>query len=197
VRTDKNVQSVLRTFALLRQRNPQLEPWRLVLETSGDPRGLEGIKKTAGQYGLMDCVRFLHDMNDEERRLIFADAGALMIFGRAEGFGFPIIEAQLSGVPVIAADSGALPEIAGEHGAVLVDPDNQDDCVSVLERVLTSDNLRAYLIENGRINAGQFTWSRAVGDLLQIYELLFYPRDQVDLPQRRRLASRILEWLPF
>lgn len=196
-RADKNIPAVLRTFALLRQRNPKMEDLHLVLETSGDAATLDGVKKLIRQFELEDHVRILHDMKDEERRMIFTDARALLILGRAEGFGFPIIEAQITGVPVIAADAGALPEVAGENGAFLVDPDNQDDCVSVLERVLTSDNLRAYLIENGRINAGQFTWSRAVGDLLQIYELLFYPRDQVDLPQRRRLASRILEWLPF
>jgi glycosyltransferase involved in cell wall biosynthesis len=197
VRADKNVLGVLRVFALLRKRNPRMENTRLIVEASGENSALDALKKPIRQLGLESSVRVLRDMNDEERRVIFADAGALLILSRQEGFGMPIVEAQLSGLPVIAADSGALPEIAGERGAVLVDPDNEEECVSLLERVLTSDSLRAYLIDSGRANAQYYNWPRAVAELVQIYELLFYSRNQVELPMSRNLLTRVIEWLPF
>jgi glycosyltransferase involved in cell wall biosynthesis len=197
VRADKNVLGVLRVFALLRKRNPRMEDIRLIIETSSEASALDALKKPIRQLGLESSVRVLRNVNDEERRAIFADAGALLILSRHEGFGMPVVEAQLSGLPVIAADSGALPEIAGERGAVLVNPDNEEECVSLMERVLTSDGLRAYLIDNGRANAQYYNWPRAVAELVQIYELLFYSRNQVEQPTSRNLLTRVLEWLPF
>lgn len=197
LRRDKNVLGVLRTFATLLQRNPQFKDLGLVMEISGDATNLDLVRKAIHQYELAGNTRMFFDMKDEERRVIFSDASALLILSRAEGFGFPIIEAQLSGVPVVAADSGALPEIAGEAGAVLVDPDKLDDCVSMLERALNSENLRAYLTANGRKNAEKYAWASSVQQLIQIYELLFYPRDVIDHPGQRKLSDRLIEWLPF
>jgi glycosyltransferase involved in cell wall biosynthesis len=97
----------------------------------------------------------------------------------------PRLDAIAVDLPVLAVDAGALPEIAGEQGAVFVDPDNMDEVVRMLERVLIEDDLRAYLIANGRANLARYQWTRAAEQIRQIYEFLFYPRDQVAVPGRK------------
>jgi glycosyltransferase involved in cell wall biosynthesis len=184
-RADKNIQGMLLAFATLRQRNPHLSELCFVLDISGEQYSLAHIDRLIQQFGLEPRVRVIQNAGDEERRVIFEDARALFILSRYEGFGFPILEAQATDLPVLAADSGALPEIAGEKGAVLVDPDNPEQVVTMLERVLVDEELRAYLIENGRANAHKYDWTRTADQLKQIYELLFYPLDQLGFPRRR------------
>lgn len=183
VRADKNIEGMLLAFALLRQRNPHLKDIYFVLELSGEEYSLEPLYRTLHQFGLVERVRVIRNAGDEERRLIFEDARAMINLGRNEGFGFPVLEAQMCELPVIAADAGALPEIAGEQGAVLVDPDNMEQVVTMLERVLDDDDLRAYLVDHGKANAVHYEWARTAAQIHQIYEMLFYPREQVTVPR--------------
>lgn len=183
-RADKNIEGMLQAFARLRQRNPAMDELFFVLDISGEEINLALLQRLVAQYGVKDRVRLIRNAGDEERRVIFEDARALFLLSRYEGFCFPILEAQACSLPVLAADSGALPEIAGEHGAVFVDPDNLEEIVSMLERVLLEEDLRAYLVEHGHENTKRFEWPRAAEQIKQIYEFLFYPRDLVQLPRR-------------
>lgn len=195
IRADKNIAAMLRVFATLRQRNPAMEDLWLVMEVTGPESEIESLRKLARQYGVADRFQIVTDAKDDERRVIFEDALLLLLLSRAEGFGFPILEAQLSGLPVIAADAGALPEIAGEDGAVLVDPGDQDSVIHLIERTLSDESLRAYLIDRGRENAENYSWNESAEQLTQIYDFLFYPRDQVELPPRNKLAVLVSQWL--
>ncbi len=195
IRADKNIAALLRVFATLRQHNAAMEDLWLVMEVTGPERELEALHKLARHYGVADRVQIVADAKDDERRVIFEDARLLLLLGRAEGFGFPILEAQLSGLPVIAADAGALPEIAGEDGAVLVDPEDQDSVIHLIERILSDEALRAYLVDRGRANAAHYSWNEAAAHLTQIYDYLFYPRDQVELPPRNKLEALVSQWL--
>ncbi len=197
IRIDKNIGSLLRVFTMLRQRNEAMENLWLVMEITGLDEEVESLRRTLTQYGIAHRVRVIRDGKEEERRVIFEDASLLLILGRAEGFGFPILESQLAGLPVIAADSGALPEVAGPEGAVLVDPDNLESILPVIEQVLDDEELRAYLIKQGRANVTRFEWNTTAERLVQVYSYLFYPRDQIELPPRNKLASLVSQWLRF
>lgn len=191
-RTDKNIEGMLLAFALLRQRDPDLRELSFVMDISGEEYSLAPVYRAIHQFGLEQYVRIIKNAGDEERRLIFDDARALFVLSRFEGFGFPILEAQKCRLPVLAADAGALPEIAGEQGALLVDPENMEEVVAMLDRIVTDEDLRSYLIKKGLANAAHFEWNQAADRIRQIYELLFYPRDQVKLPRRRFSFARFL-----
>lgn len=195
IRAEKNIAALLRVFATIRQHHAAMEDLWLVMEISGAEHELEALSRMARQYGIADRLQVVTDAKDDERRVIFEDARLLILLSRAEGFGFPILEAQLSGLPVIAADAGALPEIAGEDGAVLVDPEDQDSVIHLIERVLTDESLRRYLIDRGRANAADYSWNESARQLTQIYDFLFYPRDQVELPPRNKLVTLVSQWL--
>ena len=170
-RADKNLVGMLRAFALLRQRSPQHKSLHFILEISGDPVGLQSLRRLIHQYELDEWVRIAQNVVDEERRVLFADARALFQISRGEGFCFPALEAQECGVPVVAADAGAVPEIAGE-AALLVDPDDQEAIVAMVERLLGDEDLRNYLIAKGKANVKRFDWANAAAQSIQIYELL-------------------------
>jgi alpha-1,3-rhamnosyl/mannosyltransferase len=50
---------------------------------------------------------------------LIADAGALLVSSRHEGFGIPVIEAFSLGTPVVAVDRASLREVVAGHGAVV------------------------------------------------------------------------------
>lgn len=63
------------------------------------------------------------DLTDEDVHSLYAGAEALLFISLAEGFGWPIIEAQASGCLVVTSDREPMRSVAG-GGAVLVDPEN-------------------------------------------------------------------------
>jgi glycosyltransferase involved in cell wall biosynthesis len=76
-----------------------------------------------------------------------------------EGFGLPVLEAMLLGAPVLTSTEGALPEVAGD-AALLVDPYDVDairDGIRALDR---DADLRAHLVERGRVRAEAFSPER-------------------------------------
>ena len=63
------------------------------------------------QHG--DRLRLFTDLNDAELALAYANADALVMASKAEGFGLPIIEAERDGLRVLASDIPAHREVAG------------------------------------------------------------------------------------
>ncbi|HOE94956.1 MAG TPA: glycosyltransferase family 1 protein [Candidatus Sumerlaeota bacterium] len=194
-RSDKNIEGMLRAFARLRQLNDSMDDLHFLMDIQGHEYPLKPIMNRIAQYGLEGRVRIIQDIGDEERVVLFQHAAAFLILSRTEGFGIPILEAQMCGVPVVAADAMALPEVAGEQGALYVDPDDLDETVRLLGLALTDDGLREYLIAEGRKNANRFSWAKAAEQIVQIYEFGFYPRHQVELPHRRPWLTRLADAL--
>lgn len=172
-RSDKNVQGLLRAFALMHQDADDLEDVQLLLELTGSVESYAWIAKIVEQYRLESHVRIVTSLSEAERKVCFQRAGALVLLSRGEGFGFPVLEAQLSGAPVLAANSGALPEVAGAGGALLVDPDDEDEIARQMGRILRDASLRQSLIKTGRTNAERFDWDLSARQLLEVFELLF------------------------
>lgn len=86
----------------------------------------------------------------------------LMFASTYEGFGLPIVEAQASGLPVITSNMPPMSEVAGD-GALLVDPYNEEEIRSALERLLHAPDLARRLSDQGRRNAERFD-ARTVAD---------------------------------
>ena len=72
-----------------------------------------------------------------------------------EGFGVPVIEAQLAGKPVVTSNIDPLKWVAGT-GACLVDPLRVDSIRAGIVKVLNNDDYRAEIVENGKENVLRF-----------------------------------------
>jgi len=115
-----------------------------------------------------DRVVFTGYIPDSEVNSLMRGASLFAFPSLYEGFGLPILDAQLAGVPVACSSAGALPEVAGE-GAVVFDPLSIDDMAAAILRCLTDDTLNAALIESGLANARRFSWNRTARQTLDVY----------------------------
>lgn len=73
-----------------------------------------------------------------------------------EGFGMPIIEAQLVAKPVITSKIDPMPWVAGEGGAHLVDPEEISEIRDGIIRLMEDEAYRSALVVNGLHNVQRF-----------------------------------------
>ncbi|MEP6759076.1 MAG: glycosyltransferase family 1 protein [Actinomycetota bacterium] len=99
-------------------------------------------------------------VDDVDRRALLSGAEILAYPSRAEGFGFPVLEAIAANVPVVTSTTSSLPEVAGD-AAVLVDPEDPAAIAGGLQELLGDDDLRNVLRAAGTARVASFTWQRA------------------------------------
>jgi len=88
-----------------------------------------------------------------------------------EGFGMPIVEANVVGRPVVTSNISSMPEVAG-HAACLVDPFNSASIRAGIKKVIEQPDYRNRLIENGQANATRFDPNIIANQYLELYEEL-------------------------
>jgi FkbM family methyltransferase len=96
-------------------------------------------------------------LDDDELRLAYSGAIALVYPSKYEGFGMPIAEAMACGCPVITCANSSLPEVAGD-AAIYVDSDDPNAMTEALCEVLKPD-LRAMMIAEGLAQVKRFSWA--------------------------------------
>lgn len=107
-------------------------------------------------------------IDDPTKHWLLRHASALAYPSLDEGFGFPIVEAQLAGTPVIATDVGAVREIGGD-GVLAVPPGDTAALGAAIARVLDDGVLRLGLLEAGHRNARRFDWERTATEMVALY----------------------------
>ena len=132
---EKNVDKVIRAFAMLKGRVPNA-----VYEIIGDGCLRPELEKLASQLGIADRVRFLGRISDCELNEALKRASLFVLPSSKEGFGIVYLEAWQRGIPVICGADGAPSEIIsdGIDGFVV----NSDALGALEERMyqLLTDN---------------------------------------------------------
>jgi glycosyltransferase involved in cell wall biosynthesis len=85
-----------------------------------------------------------------------------------EGFGLPVLDAQLAGVPVVCSSAASLPEVAG-NGALLFDPLSVSEIAAAIDTVVSDPDTRSKLIEAGRANVARYSWARCARETMSVY----------------------------
>jgi len=160
----KNHQVLLAAFAELVASGADVE---LVLAGGLGPS--EGdVISTVVKLGLTDRVRRTGRVPAPLLDRLYRSAAAVVVPSRYEGFGLPVVEAQVRGCPVVVADAGSLPEVADP--ADLVDPDDVAGWAAAMRDVLLlTDAARQSRAERGRALAAQFTPARTARAQLAAY----------------------------
>ncbi len=110
------------------------------------------------------------NLSEEQLFEKYKDCDLLFFASTYEGFGMPIMEANIVGRPVITSNLYSMPEVAG-NAALLVDPFN-DDIRNGILKIINEDSLRDDLITKGFKNADRFTLENIAEDYLQLYKLV-------------------------
>lgn len=122
-------------------------------------------------------VHILGELSEQDLRLAYRGAAALVVASRLEGFGLPALEAMAAGVPVVAADAGALPEVTG--GAALLFPVDSVACLlSALYRTVPGSDLvgRQERIRRGLARARELSWDRTAQETHAAYRVALHRR---------------------
>jgi glycosyltransferase involved in cell wall biosynthesis len=121
----------------------------------------------ARSLGLENRVREISRPNNETLRALYAAAHCFVFMSRFEGFGWPILEAQMAGCPVICSNRTSVPEVAGK-GALIHEPEDHAGIARDIQRLQETD-FRDSLIRAGLANAGAYSNER----MMDAYETIY------------------------
>ncbi len=115
----------------------------LVYTIIGDGPLRPALEQFAARQGVVNAVRFLGFVSEQELQQQYARADLFIMPSRGEGFGFVFLEAMAYGVPAIGGNMDATPEVIvdGETG-YLVNPTSVDAIVQAAARLLGDKELR-------------------------------------------------------
>ena len=116
-----------------------------------------------------DRVHVTGRVDDAELAALYAGAQALAMPSRAEGFGFPVVEAMAHGVPVVVSADPALTEVAGD-AADVVPVGDAEALAEALAQAAAGGPSRERRVAQGRARAAEFDWDRTAVTMWSLYE---------------------------
>ncbi len=161
---EKNVDVLLRAFALLREQLPQAT---LVLAGHGSAR--EALESLARDRGIADAVRFVGTLPHARLAQLFAACEVFAIASKSETQSMVVLQAMASGLPAVGARCGGLVEHIPEHAGLLAAPDDPGDLSDKLLRLLADPAERARLGAGARRFAAGFS----IGAVADAWEDLY------------------------
>ena len=160
----KNLEGLLRAFALARRKNL---PHKLVI-TGAKGWGTSRLAPLVRELALEESVIFTGFVVDEDLPHLYARADFFVYPSLYEGFGLPPLEAMASGTPVITANCSSLPEVTGA-AALLVDPRNVEELAAAMTTMAFDSALRERLRGEGMKRAEMFSWERTAEATVAVY----------------------------
>ena len=142
------------------------DAWFGPIVFAGEPLS-DRERHLAVSLGLEKRVREIVRPDNDTLRALYCAAHCFIFMSRFEGFGWPVLEAQMSGCPVICSNRTSVPEVAGE-GALVLEPDDYTGIAQDIQR-LQDAAFRDNVIAHGRKNAQGFSIERMMSDYEKVY----------------------------
>mgnify|MGYP002622578958 CR=1 FL=1 len=114
-----------------------------------------------------DRYKSLGFIPNAELNVLYNHAAALVYPSGYEGFGLPIIEAQLAGCPVIATNISSIPEVIGNR-SLLMDTPSEDTLLDKM-KLLEDEGLMAKVRKDGLSHAAQFNFANMQEKYISLY----------------------------
>ncbi|MCQ2295160.1 MAG: glycosyltransferase family 4 protein [Bacteroidales bacterium] len=166
----KNQVSVVKAMAEL--------PEDVHLVILGRPHGkyIRKVKSAIRSKKLGNRVHIVSNAEFAHFPAIYSQAIASVYMSRYEGFGIPILESMCCDTPVVTSNVSSMPE-AGGYAALYADPSDVKQIAESLNRIISSPDLRKQLVAEGRKQRENFTQSKIIADLYNLYNTLV-PQDE-------------------
>ena len=112
--------------------------------------------------------RWQSNLTDQQVYQKYVNCDLVAFVSLWEGFGLPIVEAQVVGRPVVTSKLYAMPEVAGE-GAMFVDPYNVEEIRDGVLKIVKGKAYRESIIESGLRNSARFNSKNIADRYLHLY----------------------------
>ena len=110
-------------------------------------------------------------LSDEEMTKAYIDCDILVFPSIYEGFGLPILEAQMTGRPVLTSNLSPMKEVAGK-GAILVDPYDPRSIRQGILKIIEDSEFREQIVQYGFENVKRFDPDIVVNQYVELYNEL-------------------------
>jgi glycosyltransferase involved in cell wall biosynthesis len=119
-------------------------------------------------------IHFSNEVGINNARIAekYQEADILLFPSTYEGFGMPILEAQLTGRPVITSNFSAMREVAGDS-ACLVNPFSVESIRQGVIKVIEEEDYREKLVKNGKENVKRFSAHKVAKMYLTLYQEMY------------------------
>lgn len=171
----KNVEGLLRAFALLVQSRPEAT---LRLAGSGvDSAYGRRCRALVTELGMSRSVAFLGSLTTTELQHEMGRASCLVLVSLQETAPLVIEEAMAAGVPVVASRVGGVPDLVShDQTGLLVDPGVIPDVVDALNAVLVPDNVQQMGMAARHIADRRFRASNVALQTREVYRQVLEAR---------------------
>ena len=129
------------------------------------------VQDYAERHGLMQRVKIMHGVKDEELPDLYAGAEAFVYPSVYEGFGIPIIEAISTGLPVVACTGSCLEEAGGPDN-LYVAPDDAEGMAAAIRQVLRGAEGREERILRSQAYIRRFEGQNVAQQVVEVYRML-------------------------
>jgi glycosyltransferase involved in cell wall biosynthesis len=163
----KNVDNILKSLVVLRDRGVSVKLWKVGSEFSSEQQ------KLIRSNSLEPMIKFISTPDTITLLGLYNAADVLLAPSLYEGFGLTVLEAMACGTPVVSANVSSLPEVAGD-AAILVDPLDVQAIANAVCCLQSDPILRQSYIEKGLARTKQFSWRSSTEQVVQVYESLVY-----------------------
>jgi glycosyltransferase involved in cell wall biosynthesis len=180
VRTPPASLSIKNPYALFVGQRDGHKNFRVVLDAMNDPNWPSGMKlHVVGpplnefEQALIKALKLegevigLGRIGDSDLRDQYSKASCFIYPSLLEGFGLPILEAQLSGCPAVLSDIAVFREVAGV-AALFFDPRLETELAVAVSQACEDEN-RQEIIEAGFDNLSRYSWENAARQTLAVY----------------------------
>jgi phosphatidylinositol alpha-mannosyltransferase len=161
----KGLLDLLKAYRILRKTGCQC---RLLVVGSGPQ------EREARRYVLtrrLGSVEFLGRVSDDELAQLFKTADVYVSPATGgESFGIVLLEAMAAGTPLVCSDIHGYKGVVrrGREG-LLVPPRKPKALAAAVARVLSDDDLRERMADNGRARAEEYSWERVTAKVDEYY----------------------------
>lgn len=130
----------------------------------------EAQKKMAKEFGLDYINKYNITLDDVVG--LYNNSDIVLFPSSFEGFGMPIIEAQLSGKPVITTDIDPMNWVAGDAASFIHNPLDINEYRNAIEMIINNEQYRKDLVIKGLKNVERFSMRTVKNKFTDLYRSL-------------------------
>jgi len=160
----KNIEGIIEAYKILREKHNI--PHKLVL--AGKPGyWYDNFKFQISNFKFKNDIIELGYISEEKKQELIRSADAFLFPTFYEGFGLPILEAQIQGVPVVTSNVSSLPEVGGES-VFYADPHEPEIIADTVFRLISDQKTKDDIIKRGYENVKRFSWEKCANKIVEL-----------------------------